>query len=237
MSEFDTPSPGAAAPRPTTRLVLDPAERRVIGTLIEKGLTNPQYYPMTGNLLTSGCNQKNNREPLTYYSDDEVEAICRRLQERGLVAHLFPSSGRVGRWRQELGRVYGLNAVEQSILGELLLRGPQTEGELRQRASRMRDIPSLEELDKVLAKLMSGPPAYVIRLTPPGISRGVRYTHNCYPDDELARVLEAEKSGEHAAPVAHRESSRAPEPSVVAELLARIEALEQRVNALESRSS
>jgi uncharacterized protein YceH (UPF0502 family) len=216
--------------------VLDAAERRVIGTLIEKGLTNPQYYPLTTSLLVSGCNQRNNRAPLTDFTDDDVEDVCRALQARGFVAHLFPATGRVGRWRQELGRVYGLNAVELAVLGELLLRGPQTEGELRQRASRMRDIPTLEALDALLAKLRGGETPFVIRLTPEGVSRGVRWTHACYPDDERERVLAAERAGAPASAVANpAAAARREDGSRVAALESRIDDLVTRIEALEAR--
>lgn len=228
----DTPdSSNPPAAPPPARLALSPIERRVIGTLIEKGLSNPQYYPMTLNLLEAGCNQKNNREPLTRYSEHEIEDCCRKLMERGLVTHHYPASGRVGRWRQEFGRLYALSAVELAVIGELLLRGPQTEGELRQRAGRMREIATLEDLDAILKKLSEGAPRWVVRLTPEGISRGVRWTHGCYPDDEFERVLEAERAGAPAPIV--REDRPAPAPDVVAALEARIAALEARVAALE----
>jgi uncharacterized protein len=221
-----------ATPVPT-RIVLSPMERRVIGTLIEKGLTNPQYYPLTLNHLETGCNQKNNREPLSNYAEHELEACCRKLMERGLVTHHYPSSGRVGRWRQELGRVFTLNAVELAVIGELLLRGTQTEGELRQRASRMREIATLEDLDAILAKLAQNAPRFVVRLTQEGVQRGVRWTHGCYPDDELAALIEAERAGVPAT--APRREERAPPPDVVASLEARIAALEARVSALEQK--
>lgn len=207
-------------------------ERRVLGTLIEKGLSNPQYYPLTLNLLEAGCNQKNNREPLTHYSEQEIEACCRKLMERGLVTHHYPATGRVGRWRQELGRLYALSALELAVIGELLLRGAQTEGELRQRASRMREIASLEDLDAMLKKLSEGAPRWVVRLTPEGVSRGVRWTHGCHPDDEFERLLAAERAGA-PAPIAREERVVAPAPDVVAALEARIAALEARVAALE----
>lgn len=231
----DTPDASPTPPQtpPPARLVLSSLERRVIGTLIEKGLSNPQYYPMTLNLLEAGCNQKNNREPLSNYAEHEIEACCRKLMERGLVTHHYPASGRVGRWRQEFGRLYALTAIELAVIGELLLRGTQTEGELRQRASRMREIATLEDLDALLKKLAESAPRWVVRLTPEGISRGVRWTHACYPEDELQKLIEAERSG--APPVVHREE-RAPAPDVAAQLEARIAALEERVAQLENRA-
>lgn len=217
------------------RLVLDAGERRVVGTLIEKGLTNPQYYPLSLNLLVTGCNQRNNREPVTNYEDADVEEICARLQARNLVAALYPSTGRVVRYRQELGRMFELNATQLAVIGELLLRGAQSEGELRQRASRMREIASLEDLDAVLLELRQRVPPFVVRLTPEGVSRGVRYTHACAPEDEAKAQLEAERAGA-PMPVAAPPPRRAAD-SEVAELKARVDDLERRIAALENRTA
>jgi uncharacterized protein YceH (UPF0502 family) len=118
---------------------------RVIGTLIEKGLSTPQAYPLSLNALTTGCNQRNNREPITNFTDEQVEEIAQRLQARGLVSVVHPATGRVYRYRQEFGRNYEMRRAELAVLGELLLRGAQTEGELRQRASRMENIATLDD--------------------------------------------------------------------------------------------
>ena len=109
--------------------VLDINERRVLGVLVEKAKTTPDSYPLSLNALTAGCNQKSNREPVMSLTDLDVEDTLLRLQKRGLVIKV--TSSRVDRWRHQLYEAWHLDRVDLAILTELLLRGPQTEGELR----------------------------------------------------------------------------------------------------------
>jgi len=200
---------------------LHATERRVLGVLIEKGLTTPEYYPMTVNALIAGCNQKNNREPVTSLDEESVMATLRALEAKGLAASVIAESGRVNRYRQDLGRKFELNAVQLSVMGELLLRGAQSEGDLRGRASRMRPIETLEALRELLLQLLAK--RLVVRLTPEGTSRGVRWTHTLCPNDQLNALVadEARGDGAPAAP----------------DVLARIEQLEARVARLEEELS
>lgn len=225
---------------------LDARERRVLGTLIEKALTTPQQYPLSLNSLVAGTNQKSNRDPVTSYTDEQLDEVLEQLRHRGLVTSIFPASGRTEKFRQELTSVLDLDGPSKGIVGELLLRGPQTLGELRQRASRMVNIPDLGTLDRLLDQLMHRQPPLVVRLTPPGIRRGVRVTHNFYPSSELERVRAAEPAlsdgdaeeghegggeaqGERPARATSLASGRG------AELEARLAALEARLQALEDR--
>ncbi len=225
-------------PRP--RFELLPDERRVLGTLIEKGLSNPQYYPMTVNALVAGCNQKNNRDPITHYSDEDVERTLETLRAIGLVSTVIGETGRVARWRQEFGSRYELRGADLGIVGELLLRGPQSEGELRTRASRMRDIPTLEDLKALLEKLRTSDPPLVVRLTPEGFTRGVRWTHALYPQAELDAIVAAEGAGGSsvtiaAAAAAAPRAEAAPRVDASSALLDRIAELEERVARIEKR--
>src|SRR5437764_10015321 len=127
MSE-EISRPGVAGPWP----VLDPKARRVLGVLVEKAKTTPDAYPLSLNALVTGCNRKSNREPLTNFSDAEVEDALAGLQNRQLVGKVI--GGRVERWRHFLYESWHVNKVELAVLTELLLRGPQTEGEVRARA-------------------------------------------------------------------------------------------------------
>lgn len=213
-------------------LRLDEEERRVLGVLIEKGLTTPQSYPMSLSALVSGCNQRSNRDPVTHYDEAQVQDVVERLQQRDLATHFYPGEGgRVDRWRQDAGKNLELRGVQLAVLGELLLRGPQSMGELRQRASRMREVANLAELSEILDSLVAHSPPLVVRLTPEGTSRGVRYTHACYPQAEMEQILEAERSGAHAAAPATRAPRRSSE---VEELTQRIQQLEERVARLEA---
>jgi hypothetical protein len=127
------------------------AERRVLGVMVEKAKTTPDVYPMSLNSLMTGANQKSNREPVMSLSEDDVENTLAGLQPKGLVTRI--QGGRIERWRHNLYDVWSVNKVELAILAELLLRGPQTEGELRQRASRMEPIDDLDALRAALKPL------------------------------------------------------------------------------------
>src|SRR6266851_2187029 len=131
--------------------VLTCNERRLLGVLVEKAKTTPDAYPMSLNALTTGCNQKSNRDPAMNLTDDAVEETLLRLQKQNLVSKIV--GGRVERWRHLLYEAWRADKVELAVLAELLLRGPQTEGELRGRASRMEPIDDLDKLRAVLKPL------------------------------------------------------------------------------------
>src|SRR4051812_1877081 len=133
MSSQPTPSP-LDAPVVITIHVLSVNERRVLGVLVEKAKTTPDAYPLSLNGLITGCNQKSNRDPLLDLSDIDVEEALAACQQKRLAFKI--TGGRVERWKHNLYDAWKINKVEIAVLGELLLRGPQTEGELRTRASR-----------------------------------------------------------------------------------------------------
>ncbi len=125
---------------------LDRTERRVIGTLIEKALSTPEYYPMTATGLSAGCNQRNNRDPVLTVRDFEIEGCLKALFVRGLVVHARGDGARALRYAEKLSERLGLEIPERAVLAELLLRGPQTTGELRGHCERMHAFRSLEEV-------------------------------------------------------------------------------------------
>lgn len=231
-------------------LPLNATERRLLGVLIEKGLTTPEYYPMTASALVAGCNQKNNRDPLSHFDEAQVESGLKALEEKGLVLSLLPDSGRVVRWRQELVRKLELTVSELAVLGELFLRGAQSEGDLRGRASRMRPIETLEALRELLEKLRRRAPAMVLRLSPEGAARGVRWTHGFAAAEQLAKWQAEEASGAAASGAGgsgvsassglasgggtSSSSASAGDPPVAA-LSERLAALEERVRRLEAQ--
>lgn len=177
-----------------TWCVLDAGERRVLGVLIEKQKTTPEYYPMSVSALMTGSNQKSNRDPVTHYDVDDVEEILHSLRKKG-AAVLVEGSGRVTKWKHAAYEWLGLKGrpVDVAVLAELLLRGPQTEGELRTRASRMDEIADLTALQEVLSDLQQR--ELVVYLSPPGQKRGVVVCHGLYPPEELARLREASRLG------------------------------------------
>src|SRR5262249_52036232 len=138
-------------------------------------------YPMTLNALVTGCNQKSNRDPVVEWSDDEVEEVLTVLQKKGLVMRM--TGGRADRFRHLLYEAWRVGKVEMAVLAELLLRGPQSVGDLRGRASRMDDIPDLDALKAVLAPLVDR--KQVVYLGDPD-RRGAMITHGFHTAEELA---------------------------------------------------
>jgi uncharacterized protein YceH (UPF0502 family) len=140
-------------------------EARVIGSLAEKQLTTPQQYPLTINALVSACNQTSNRDPVVAYDDATVEPALSSLREAGLLRLVHPSHGRSAtRYRQVLDERFGLGARSLSILAVLLLRGPQTVGELRARTERMADFGSLADVETDLDRMAAADDPLVGRL-------------------------------------------------------------------------
>jgi uncharacterized protein YceH (UPF0502 family) len=195
---MEAATPGAAGPWP----VLDARERRVLGVLVEKAKTTPDTYPLSINALVTGSNQKSNREPILNLTDLVVEEALIRCQKKGLSIKI--TGGRVVRWKHNLYDAWNLAKVELAVLGELLLRGPQTEGELRSRASRMEPIDDLDALRNVLRPLVER--KLVVYLTPEE-RRGAALTHGFHDPQELERL----RSRIAAEPIA---SSSAEESSI-----------------------
>jgi len=212
--------PEAAAPAPNGPWpVLDPKERRVLGVLVEKAKTTPDAYPMSLNALVTGCNQKSNRDPVMFLSEDDVEYVLTRLQKGGLVVKI--TGGRVERWRHTLYDTWNVDKVEIAILGELLLRGLQTEGELRTRASRMEPINDLDHLRELLRLLVER--NLVVYLTPED-RRGAVLTHG-FHDPRERDQLRAHHAAEPAPTPAPTPAPAAqPPPSKADTALPQIEA-------------
>ena len=172
---------GADAARPVRPL--DAAERRVLGTLIEKGKTTPDQYPLSLNALVNGCNQKSNRDPVTSLDEEQVTRALAGLRQCGAIAEVY-GNGKIARYRHLAYEWLGASKEELAILGELLLRGAQTEGDLRGRASRMDEIPDLDVLRQHLDRLAER--GLVVWLSPPG--RGRMLTHGLLPPEKLEKV-------------------------------------------------
>ena len=173
-------SPQQPAPVAPRWQPLGAIDRRVLGVLAEKAKTTPDAYPMSVSAICSGCNQKSNRHPLMQLEPDDVEESLARLRQIGAVG-MIEGYGRVTKYRHYLYEWLGVEKVELSVMTELLLRGAQTEGELRGRASRMDPIADLPALRALLASLKAK--RLVIPLTPEG--RGHVVTHALYTPREL----------------------------------------------------
>ena len=141
---LDTDSPH----RPRIPHPLDPVELRVLGSLMEKQMSTPEYYPLTLNALVAACNQKSNREPVMELSDDDVQLALDRLQGEKLVWRVL--GGRAVRFDHNLDKVWHLEVAEKAILTLLFLRGPQTAGELRGRSDRLHKFETVNEVEDTL---------------------------------------------------------------------------------------
>ena len=184
---------------------LSATDRRVVGVLVEKAKTTPDVYPMSLAALRSGCNQKNNRAPLMELEAEDIEAALARLRAAGAVAEV-QGGGRVSRFRHHLYDWLGVDKFELAVMAELLLRGAQTEGELRGRAARMEPIADLAALRPILDSLKRK--GLVIPLTPAG--RGHVLSHALYQDQELEKVR-AQFAGGYSDHEPDAERAAAPE--------------------------
>ena len=141
-------------------LHLDPVETRVLASLLEKDITTPEYYPLTLNALLAACNQKSNREPVMELDEASVRGALHSLEAKGL-AGVARAEGRVARFEHRMGEALNLGRREYALLCTLLLRGPQTPGELRGRSERMHRLEDLDEVQLVLQKLIDHDPPLV----------------------------------------------------------------------------
>ena len=181
MEPMETsPQPASNPPKwqPIGRL-----ERRALGVLVEKAKTTPEAYPLTLNALTNGCNQKSNRDPHMELEAEQVETALENLRKMSAVVEVI-GSGRVAKFRHLMYEWMGVDKAEAAVMTELLLRGPQTIGELRGRAARMEPIADVNALRPILQSLTDK--RLIIALTPAG--RGQIITHNLYPSEELEKV-------------------------------------------------
>ena len=158
-------------------IVLNPAEARVLGALVEKDITTPDYYPLSLNALVNACNQKNNREPVTNFDEDTVRLALRNLSDKRLAGPASGADGRVTKYEHRLQEVFNFTRRETAILCVLLLRGPQTPGELRGRTERMHRFEDLDEVLSGLQQLMRREPPLAKALGRRPGTKEVRYAH------------------------------------------------------------
>jgi len=198
---------------------LNAHEARVLGVLIEKAMTTPDVYPLSLNAATTGCNQKSNRDPEVDFSEAEVTVAMTGLQMKHLAGGVTPAGSRVHKWRHNAKEVLGLDDREVAVLAELLLRGAQTAGELRTRAKRMRDIPSLEVLDEVVRSLTEK--RYVRAVPPAPGSRAGRFAQTLAASRHLDGTTD-----EHAPTLGGgaRDHEEGPAPTPLGERVATLEA-------------
>jgi uncharacterized protein YceH (UPF0502 family) len=157
--------------------ILNDAEVRVLGALIEKEITTPEYYPLSLNALVAACNQSSNRHPVVHYDEGEVGAAADTLREKGLVHLVDRGESRVSKYRHVLYEAMNMSRQAIAVMCVLMLRGPQTVGEIRTRSNRLYDFISLEDVETTLNSLMSGESPLIVRLPRQTGQKEVRYAH------------------------------------------------------------
>ena len=218
-------------------IVLEPNECRVLGVLVEKAHTTPAQYPLSLNACVTGSNQKNNRDPVTNLDEDDVFDALDGLRRKGLAREVMLSGSRVSKYKHDARDGLGVTTSELVMLTELLLRGPQTLGELRGRASRMHPIESLESAQSVLDGLASREPALITPIPPAPGSRAGRFMQLLCPALHNVEAIQvgASPSPEPAASApAAAPAPQPPSPDLarrVADLEARVGRLEELVRA------
>lgn len=194
---------------------LHPIEIRVLGALLEKDIATPEYYPLTVNSLQNACNQKSSREPVVAYDETTVQQALELLKNKGLAIRVSGAGHRVDKYGHRLGEKLNLGRRELALLCILMLRGPQTTGELRGRTERMHDFADMDEVDRVLETLASREEPLVARAP-----RG-RWVQLLGGQPDFAA------EPEHASVVGHHAS-----PAALTGLEARVVALESEIENL-----
>jgi uncharacterized protein len=189
-------------------ILLSAVEARVLGALIEKDITTPDYYPLSLNALVNACNQKNNRDPVMNLGEDEVRRALTTLQEKRLAGPTSTADSRVTKYEHRSQEVFNFTRGETAVFCVLMLRGPQTPGELRGRGERMHHFEHLDEVMSTLQRLMQRDPPMVTMLARQPGTKESRYAHLLSGEVEDAVIAQgyspASTNGDEAAGRARR---------------------------------
>jgi hypothetical protein len=177
-------------------LTLDPEEIRILGSLLEKEITTPEYYPLSLNALLNACNQKSNRDPIVHFDEDTLERALYTLRDKGLLVSITGAGSRVPKYGHRISEKFNLGRRELAILCELMLRGPQTVGELRTRAERMHPFADLAEVESVLDRL----PELVTKLPRRPGEKEARYAHLLSGEPPVSSASHLPAAAEPGAP-------------------------------------
>jgi uncharacterized protein YceH (UPF0502 family) len=199
-------------------LVLHPVEVRILGALMEKEVTTPEYYPLSLNALVNACNQKSNRDPMVQYDEDTVEQGLSQLREKGLLLTITGAGSRVLKYGHRIAERLNLGRRESAILCELMIRGPQTLGELRSRSDRMHHFDDVTEVEAVIERN----PELITKLPRRPGEKEARYAHLLSGPP----VIEAESPPEPLVPA--RQDRIGALESEVAQLRAEMEDLKRQ---------
>ncbi len=175
-------------------MILTFEEARIIGSLIEKELTTPEYYPLTINSLKNACNQKSNREPVVNFDESLIEETLEKLREKKLAVRVTGSDMRVPKYKQRFTEELKLSLEEKAVMCVLILRGPQTPGEIKGRTGRMFSFEKLEQVDEVLQNLMHKEEPFIVKLPRQTGMKESRFAHLLFGESEMINSSEEASS-------------------------------------------
>src|SRR5947208_10132646 len=205
--------------------ILTDIEVRVLGSLIEKQITTPEYYPLTLNALTLACNQKNNRSPVTAFTENQVEEALNSLREKNLAYVFHGSTSRVPKFKHVAPEVLHLTPPEMAVMCVLMLSGPQTVGEIRTRCSRLYDFSGLEEVDETLHALSTkDTDPMVVKLPRQQGQKDARFAHLLSGGVNVEQLTEEQTSG--------RVTRRSSDSERIEKLETQVETLTSEVESL-----
>jgi uncharacterized protein len=204
---------------------LNEIEARIVGALVEKQLTTPEYYPLTLNALVNACNQKNNRDPLMSLDETTVTAALERLRDRNIVYVFYGSTSRVPKYKHMLPSVYELEPAETALMAVMLLRGAQTLGELRTRTERMHEFEGLGEVQEALDGLMRRDEPLIVRLPVLPGQKEARFVHLLSGEPDVEAIAASQSTRGAASNVGHERITKLEEE--VAALTATIAELKE----------
>ncbi len=208
--------------------MLTPIEVRVLGSLIEKQITTPEYYPLTLNALVAACNQKNNRSPVTSYTESEVDDALSALRDKNLAYVFHGSTSRVPKYKHVVPEVMHLSPAEVAAMCVLMLSGPQTLGEIRTRGSRLYEFSGLEEVEQTVRELANKEDEpMVIKLPRQPGQKDARFVHLLSGPPEMEVTAEA--------PTTSRSHRRADEPDRINKLEEQVQGLTEQVESLSTQ--
>jgi len=219
---------------PSEPILLTSSEARVLGALVEKEITTPDYYPLSLNALINACNQRSNREPVMNLDEDDVRQALHGLEDQQLAGRARSADGRVAKYEHWLGEAFNFSRAETALLCVLLLRGPQTPGELRGRTERLH---SFEEIADVLAGLQKlidrEPPLAAVLPRLPG-TKEARFAHLLSGPVENFEIASVETASGHASSISDRSAQERFESleAAVHELRQQMAALSQKIDNL-----
>jgi uncharacterized protein YceH (UPF0502 family) len=213
----------------TDAIDLTPVQQRVVGALVEKELTTPDNYPLSMNALLAACNQTTNREPVVSFDEKTVGNALENLKANGVTRVVYSKGMRVDKYRHVLHEKLQLDKAELALLAVLMLRGPQTAAELRSRTERMHAFDGQDELDRTLERLADRDLATLLPRQPG--QKGQRWAHRLGAAPSVAEVAPPQPPSPAAELVMSPSPSPSPPgPDRLAELEARVAALEDRLD-------